>query len=539
MGGRILITRLLSLAVLYVSVAFGLYDGNNTVDLGCNKYAGVSGSNSITKWLGVRYAAPPLGDLRFLPPEEPPCDDAVQIADQHGKWCLATGAAPDNPDTSEDCLFLDVYAPANVTASSKLPVFVFIQGGGFNSNSSPNLDGSGLITASGHSIVVVTFNYRVGPYGFITNGNFVKANNGLRDQRKALEWVQRHISKFGGDPDHVVLGGSSAGAASITLQLAAYGGRDENLFHAAAAESPAFATMLTVEESRYQYENFVIRVGCVGHDSLGCLRSKTAEELQEQNTNVPYPGAAKSPLYMWGPVLDFDLITDLTYNSFAWGRFIRVPMIFGDDTNGGTVFTPRNASAIGESNIFLHDQYPYLDLAHLMEVNSLYPNQNTSCPSPGCYWRQVSDVYGDMRFMCPAMFISSMAAQYGVPRSWNYRYNVEDPGQMAEGIGVPHTVELHAIFGPENTRGGPQSYQPGGINAHIVPVIQAYWTSFIRSFDPNKFRLPGTSEWQMWNSSSRQRIVFETGGNTTVEPVNENTWIRCEYLSDLGATIKQ
>ncbi|RYP02658.1 hypothetical protein DL766_010257 [Monosporascus sp. MC13-8B] len=267
MGGLIMMMHLLSLVVLYVSAAFGMYDDDNTVDLGCNKYTGVSGSNNVTKWLGVRYAVPPLGDLRFLPPEDPPCNDAVQIAGQ---------------------------------------------GGGFNSNSNPNLDGTGLITASGHSILVVTFNYRVGPYGFITNGNSIKANNGLQDQRKALEWVQRYISKFGGDPDHVVLGGSSAGAASITLHLAAYGGRNEYLFHAVAAQSPAFATVLTAEESRYQYDNFAIRVGCVGHDSLACLRSKTADELQ-QNTNVPYPGAAKAPLYMWGPVLDYDLITDLTY----------------------------------------------------------------------------------------------------------------------------------------------------------------------------------------------------------------------------------
>ncbi|KAK7757413.1 hypothetical protein SLS62_000425 [Diatrype stigma] len=526
--------------VLYSSVAYAYYV-NNTVDLGCNKYQGVSAPNGIIKWLGIRYAAPPLGELRFLPPEDPPCNDEVQVVDQHGKWCLGTGAAPGNPDTSEDCLFLDIYAPANATASSNLPVFFFIQGGGFNTNSNPNVDGSGLIAASNYSIIVVTFNYRVGPYGFITSDGALKANNGLRDQRKAMAWVQRYIAAFGGNPDHVVLGGSSAGAASISIHLAAYGGRNEGLFHAAAAESPSFATVLTVEESRYQYKNFAIRLGCVGpiQDSLACLRNKTADELQAHNANVPYPGAAGAPVFMWGPVLDYDLITDLTYNSFAWGRFVKVPLIFGDDTNGGTIFTPRDAATLQDSDVFLHTQYPYLGLDHFVEINSLYPNTDTSCPSSGCYWRQVSDVYGDMRFMCPAMFISSMAAQYGVPQSWNYRYNVEDPGQIAEGLGVPHTVEVNAIFGPDNTGGGPDSYRPGGVNAHIVPVIQSYWTSFIQSFDPNTFRLPDTAEWETWNGSSQNRLLFQTGGNTTMEAVAEDTQRRCKYLTDIGAVLKQ
>ena len=128
----------------------------------------------------------------------------------------------------------------------------------------------------------------------------VRANNGLRDQRKALEWVQRYIAEFGGDPSHVVLGGSSAGAASITLHLAAYGGRNDGLFHAAAAESPSFATVLTVAESQYQYKNFAIRLGCVGTSlgTLECLRNRTAAELQAHNTNVPYPGAAGAPIFV-------------------------------------------------------------------------------------------------------------------------------------------------------------------------------------------------------------------------------------------------
>ena len=109
---------------------------------------------------------------------------------------------PYDNTTSEDCLFLDVYAPSNATAS-ELPVYFFIQGGGFNTNSNPNYNGSGLITASGMNIVIVTFNYRVGAWGFLSGQEILEqasVNNGLKDMRKALEWVQQYISQVRSNP---------------------------------------------------------------------------------------------------------------------------------------------------------------------------------------------------------------------------------------------------------------------------------------------------------------------------------------------------
>jgi carboxylesterase type B len=419
-------------------------------------------------------------------------------------------------------------------------VYFFIQGGGFNSLSNPNFNGKGIIKASGYNIVVVTFNYRVGPYGFITDGDKITPNNGLLDQRKALEWVHNYISFFGGNPGHVVLGGDSAGAASISLQMAAYGGAATNLFHAAAAESISFATVLTVEESQYQYDNFAIAAGCAGPNSLACLRSKTAAELQAANTGSTYPGAPAPPIYPWNPVIDGDLIQNLTYEAFADGKFVKIPLIVGDDTNEGTTFTPRSTSTIGASDAFLKSQFPYLTLEQLGRINALYPNpQNASCPSTGCYWRQVSDAYGDMRYTCPGLFISSAMSKFGMPKSYNYRYNVEDPDQVAQGLGVPHTVEINAIWGPENVPGAPASYFPNATNAAVVPVIQAYWTSFIRSFDPNKYRYPGSAYWEVWSPQIQDRLLFETGGKTTMEFVDQNTRTKCGYFSSIGVAIRQ
>lgn len=509
--------------------------------------------------------------------------------------CIATGTGSISASQSEDCLYLAVYAPSKATSSSKLPVFIFIQGGGFNSNANPNLNGAGLIEASGHNIIVVTFNYRVGPWGFLASSGSSSgqptANNGLRDQRKALEWIQKYISSFGGDPNHVVLGGDSAGAASISLQLTAYGGRNDNLFHAAAVESVSFATVLTTQEAQYQYDNFTRAIGCSDSDaakSLSCLRGKTAQQLQAQNFNIPYPGQAKAPLYMFAPTLDGDFVTDLTYTAFEKGKFIDVPVIFGDDTNGGTVFTPKDTSSQEQSNAFLTQQFPYLTTSQLSEIDRLYPvPTGNDCPASGtCWWRQVSNAYGELRYMCPNLYISSayanltttssntkkdttsnsikavtyfvgggsarrqagsasnfLSSRAAKSASYAYRYNAEDPDQIAAGLGVPHTVELNAIFGPDNVPAGsaPASYYPGKSNANVVPVIQAYWISFIRTFDPNTYKLSGSATWETYYSKNGepQRILFNTGGKTDMESVDKGQRARCAYLQSIGVSIKQ
>jgi len=170
------------------------------VDVSYAKYDGTALSNGVSQWLGISYAAPPLGELRFAPPQDPLRNATTQTANRHGPVCLSTGGAPNATGFSEDCLYLDVYAPSNATTDSKLPVYFFIQGGGFNSNSNANYNGSGLVTASGFNIIVVNFNYRVGPYGFIASREIVESdtastNNGLKDQRKAMEWIQEYITR--------------------------------------------------------------------------------------------------------------------------------------------------------------------------------------------------------------------------------------------------------------------------------------------------------------------------------------------------------
>jgi carboxylesterase type B len=187
---------------------------DSIVDLDYSRYQGTALPNGISQWLGIRYAAAPLADLRFRAPRDPDCNRTLQVANKvrsdinshsdtltqlslkHGAVCLSTGVTKIPSGYSEDCLFLDVYAPTERTGL--LPVYIFIQKGGFNANGNANYNGSGLITASGKNIVIVTFNYRVGPYGFLTSKEVVAngdTNVGLKDQRKVFEWVQKYIQQ--------------------------------------------------------------------------------------------------------------------------------------------------------------------------------------------------------------------------------------------------------------------------------------------------------------------------------------------------------
>ncbi|KKZ63977.1 cholinesterase [[Emmonsia] crescens] len=537
----------------FVSFIFLLSFLNNTfqlaqavdplVNLGYAKYKGAKNPGGVTHWLGMRYAAPPLGNLRFSAPKDPIREKNLQRADKFQKSCLATKMGPQKY-TSEDCLFINVYAPSKAKPGSKLPVYFYIQGGGFNANAGARLNGTGIIEASDMNIIVVTFNYRVGLYGFLASKEIkekASLNNGLKDQMKALEWVKKHIERFGGNPNHVTIGGNSGGAASVYYLLSCFGGRSIDTFHAAAAGSPSFGTQLNVQESQYMFDNLVKNTKCKGKDSLACLRKVDATKMQNLDKRYPLPGGQSPPLFMYSPTLDGDLITDYTYKLFMSGKFKKVPMIFGSDTNEGTVFVPKTTNSFKESDSFLKNQYPALKKEHFSKLHELYPKTNHVFPGSknhGAYWRQGSNAYGEMRYNCPALVITIAGSMHGdATKVWNFHYDVEDPPAMKSGIGVSHTADLPAIWGPEHGY-GPKSYMGKGVNAPIVPVMQGYWTSFIRSFDPNKHRAKGSPQWgtvmTAKNNGKGLHQLYVKTGKTKTRPIDNKLIERCEYLRCVG-----
>lgn len=327
----------------------------------------------------------------------------------------------------------------------------------------------------------------------------------------------------------------------MTLQLSAYGGRNDGLFVAAAAESQSFGPVFQVSESQFAYDRLVSRTGCKGYsNTLSCLRGLSINALQSQNIVSPLPGAPRNPLYLYNPTIDGDFVQDITYKLFEEGRFIKVPVIFGDDTNEGTIFVPRNTSSPADADAFIKSQFSSITNTQLSKINSMYlrPDQVRTFPNSGPYWRAGSNAYGELRYICPGIHMSSIYAAAGVP-SWNYHFAVVDPDAAVDGTGTTHTVEVNAIWGPDYvSTSPPPSYWTS--NANIVPVMQGYWTSFIRSLNPNTHRDPSSLDWVTWGQGddAYKRIFIRTN-QTRMQRVPSDQKDRCNYLIGIGRDLKQ
>ncbi|KAM0124788.1 hypothetical protein ACHAP3_010107 [Botrytis cinerea] len=514
------------------------------VDLGYAQYQGTLLSSGITQYLGMRYASPPVDDLRFRAPQPPQSLNGVQNAQTFGPICLATNNGPTSSQ-SEDCLFVNVWAPSTATPASKLPVWVFIQGGGYISNSNANFNGSTVVNTSNNEIVFVNFNYRVGSFGFLTsekvreNGDL---NVGLLDQRFLLHWVRDHIAQFGGNPDHVVIHGDSAGGGSVALHLTAYGGRNDNLFIGAIGESPFFPTQPLVPELEWQFDRYANSAGCgSADDALACLRTQSTAVLQAANVASPYPGQSGSPIFYWTPAIDGDFIRDYPYVLFEKGLSVDLPIMFGDVTNEGSVFAP-NAASPNDISTFFKNNYPGLTSADLDSINTQYP-LTSPLPNHNAYFPSASAAYGETTFVCPALFISTHLATFNsATQVWFYRYNVQDAENISNGLGVPHVFELPAIFGPGNTQTG-----DGGsylsYNRQVVEVTMKYWIGFVRELDPNRGKEEGAPHWENLGEASAaggklRRMKIETNV-TAMEEIDGGLVARCNFWRGLAGRMEQ
>ncbi|GME64877.1 Carboxylesterase type B [Neofusicoccum parvum] len=493
------------------------------VDVGYAKYQGFA-DGDVTKWLGVRFAAAPVGDLRFQAPQDPePIADVVDASTQ-GPICppqqptdYTVSGQSDRFTVDEDCLFLSVTAP---TGAEKRPVLFWIQGGGFTSNSNANYDAKDL--AADGDIVVVQINYRVGMYGFLQskevkeNGSL---NNGVKDMIKALEWVKANIEKFGGDPDQVVIDGISAGGSGVALLLAMNGGDHRDLFAGGILESGGWTTMRTLDQGQDQYDCLAKEKGCdTSADSLACLRGLNASAIRSSNC-------------WFGPHIDDELFTGSLFEMYSAGKVAPVPTIMGACANEGTKYSaPEDTNTTDDANTYFLGQDPTLTNASLAILDDLYIDQPAPIfPGKGAKWRQSANAIADVGTHCIIRVLQDALTAAGQP-SYTYRYAVRDAADEAAGYGAWHVVNMYAIFGPLNTDGGPPaSYLANGTNAAAVPLTRAYWTSFVKNRDPNTDRAAGAPEWAPWSVGGRERLHIETGASR-MEAMSVAQSKRCEAV---------
>ncbi|RAH47257.1 alpha/beta-hydrolase, partial [Aspergillus brunneoviolaceus CBS 621.78] len=491
----------------------------------------------------IRYAAPPTGSLRFRPPIPPAQGNrsVVQTGAQ-GRVCpqatlkweedvmpefvaevlsSASAAAPPSASAeggeastspardyspfagsiggdervTEDCLFLDVVVPRKIFEQKALqqkhqkegnglaPVLVWIDGGGYISGDKSEHNPRGLMQRNmldEDGIVYVALNYRLGAFGWLSDGNGTTANAGLYDQRLALEWVKRYINLFGGDPDRITVMGQSAGAGSIVHQLAAYGGNKEAKylpFHQAIIQSPMWYP-LTVNQQTSARDAFLELLNV---SSIEEARSLTSDRLIAANA-YQIANTLVYGTFTYGPVVDGSLIKDLPSNilldpGFAW-QGLRI--MTGHTSNEGLIFTPPAGVNSSAYSTILSDFLPNLvpEVAEDIAQTLYPPTFNTPAASLG-----YSDAVGrlaltisDAFFRCKNLYLSTaLETVYG------YSFAV------APGL---HSEDLYFTFYD------PTNPDSSVVDADVALTMQDYIASFVQQGQPSS----STANATVWNS---------------------------------------
>lgn len=439
------------------------------------------------QFLGIPYAAPPVGELRWRPPQTTASWAQPRDASEFGSNC------PQNtpftrPSSDENCLFLNVYTPHEGLAHGapcSAPVMVFIHGGSFRFGEGSAYDPTLLVR---RGVVVVTINYRLGALGFLAHPALTaespdgaSGNYGLMDQQEALRWVQRNIAQFGGDTNNVTIFGESAGAISVLAQLASTEAAD--LFQRAIVQSFAYlGNDVPRSVAETQGSTLETALGC---SDLACLRAVPVSMLL----------AAEDPQELaYRPDIDGKLLTQAIGSALASGDFSRVPVILGTTHDEARYSVAFNFDLQPGAGPVTAEQYPAA-----VAAGGAFPAQIVSAivqqyslsdyASPGL---ALAAVGTDSIFACPALTVTNWLRQY-VP-TWTYEFNDPDaPAALPPPVSFPwgayHGSELQYLFPrPQNTAAPPLD----AAQQQLSDTMVRYWTQFARFGNPNG---PGTPLW--------------------------------------------
>lgn len=406
----------------------------------------------VASFRGLAYAKPPVGALRWRPPQPTPESSEMRTAYDYGAPCLQ----PLISGTREDCLTLNVFRPFGV--DGPLPVMVFIHGGDFarGTANDPLFDGAKLAQAG---LIVVTVNYRLGVLGFLTHPALSEGgsgNFGLMDQIAALNWVHDNIAAFGGDPGNVTLFGNGAGATSIALLMLCSQSRD--LFQKAILQSvPGRAHLNSSQQAEAAGRQLIAALGPEAD-----MRDAKAMRLLAVEKNL----LAKSP-HGFGPAIDGNLVTEDVAAGFAAAHQSRVPLIVGsndDETRFDGELDIKDAlSSAGES---------------IDELRKLYPDVARPADLAASF-------YTDKVFSEPVRLLARLHAATGAP-TFRYRFAYV-PQAQRRNPDEGHGRELQFIFGAEGVPGA-GIFSRG--DREVASRLRAYWINFAKSGDPNSPDLP-------------------------------------------------
>ncbi len=443
--------------------------------------------DGLDEYFGIPYAAPPVGQLRWKPPQPAKPWTGVRQAVKFGNSCPQLLAS-----STEDCLYLNVYQPTT-PASGPRPVMVWVHGGAYMVGSGGQYDPS--LYAAQHGAVVVSFNYRLGPLGFLAlpslaaeSPDHASGQYGLMDQQAALRWVQQNIAAFGGDPHNVTVFGESAGASSICEQIASP--TAAGLFQHAIAESGCSFPSPSQQQADTTGTAFADRLGCTDvATAAACLRGKSAAELIN---NADEGSLFSITTVDWFPAWGGSLLPDNVLNAFDHGHVNDVTVINGTNNDEGALFV----AMASLSKPVSAQTYPtrlaeHFGPAAVAQIEAHYPLSAYSRPAVA-----LAAAETDAGMVCPSYAANQRLAARGITV---YAYEFADPKPVLAIPGFPgtgHAGELPYVL---HTIGGwnfATQFTPA--QAALSDRIIGYWSAMAATGDPNT---PGAPAWPAFTTA--------------------------------------
>ena len=493
-----------------------------TIDTPAGTLLGIE-ANGLRYFLGVPYAAPPVGSLRFRAPERLPRASVAMDATTYGAACpqlvghKSGEPVPDDApvEGSEDCLTLNVVTH---TGGAPRPVMVFVHGGGFlqGNGSKPDYEATRLATEG--DIVVVTFNYRLGALGFHASEEIVgeatdgsAGNQGILDQIAALRWVQDNIGVLGGDPTRVTIFGESAGATSVCVLVAsplAIG-----LFRGAIVESsggcadlPSLREPGALAPAIERGQWVASAVGCAD-GALGCMREVPAAALVRGGARVMQEQEGLQLFY--APTLDGVVLSETPFDRFAAGE-ADVPMVIGSNEDESNAFLLRTDVADdAEYAAYLSQLFG----ADADAVRAVYPASSLGSPT-----ETLRRAVTEARFLCPSLSLAE-AASGGAP-AFAYYFTHHRDGRLASALGAFHGIEMGYLFGTFS-----DEFHADDADRAVGQRMRMAWSGFARTGTP-----AATPAWPAFDRASASLYRIDREGSVIADPSDG----RCAQLEAAG-----